>query len=141
MIEALGLRKQDMIDSYLEKSYRDAGFLRSCKVYSLRHHDKLMAVLIVNRSEVGVNFSELMNYIKIIVINPDLNWEILSMAAQSVMAGYTVPEIPVLIYPGDYLQSHNGSEGKKYQFWVLDLREHDADYVEYMARRFRVRFK
>ena len=53
-----------------------------------------------------------MNCIKIIVINPDLNWEILSMAAQSVMAGYTVPEIPVLIYPGDYLQSHNGSEGK-----------------------------
>ena len=53
------------------------------KVFSIRHNGRIKAALIVDTSDMGVNMSELLNSIKIIVIDNTLPWSILQDAVST----------------------------------------------------------
>ena len=141
LLNVLGLDNGASGSASLEKLYARFGFLRKWRTYSLTHRGELNAVLIVNQSDLGFNFSELLNGIKIIITNPEgLPWDTLSTAISQLTGKFQMERIPVMLYPFSYVEDKEVPWEKQYQAWVLNV-QYGNEYLEYMQRRFRVSYK
>jgi hypothetical protein len=139
-LEILRRRGKGSSDECIEKLYNKLGLIRELKTYSLTSYGKLNAVLIVEKSNLGLNLSELLNSIKIVVTNPeDLPWDVLSIAIGQLASIYNKVKVPVLIYPFDYVDARQIPYEKQYQLWIFNLRYGD-EYVEFMQRKLRIKF-
>jgi len=142
LLDALGLKKGIMVDEDLGSRYRHYGFVRKCRAYSLSFQGELHAVIIVEQSSPGLNLSDLLNGIKTIVTKPDsLEWRILSSAISRLADVFSYPDVPLLIYPSEFVNMQNIPHGKQYQLCIINLRDNENDYTEYISRRFRLRLK
>jgi len=142
-MDTLGLGKDDAGDQHLKKAYSRVGFSREWKAYSLTNKDELNAVMIVDQSNIGFNISELLNSIKIFVINQEgLSRDILSIAIEKLTTAYQMEKfpVPVLIYPFDYVEAGSIPYEKQYQLWILNVK-YVNKYMEYMQRRFKIGYK
>ncbi len=140
LLEALGIDQKESGEEPLEDIYGKAGFHRRCGAYSLSHRGELVAALIVNQSDLGLNFSELLNGIKILVTNPDgLPWNVLSTAVGKLAAGYDTEKVPVMFYPFEYVQAKDIPYEKRYQLWTLNVR-YGQEYMEFMQRKFKISY-
>jgi hypothetical protein len=122
--------------SNITSMYNKIGLKRESKVFSVRQNGKIKAALIVDTSDLGVNMSELLNSIKILVIDNTLPWSILQNAVSTVGKVYDSDTIMVLIFPFDYL-GHQGVECKKrYYLWVLNtnLDSYEMDIIKDRAK-------
>jgi hypothetical protein len=141
LLDAMALGKEDSGDGSLEKVYARLGFLRKQNAYALTSQGKLMAVLVVNQSDLGFNLSELLNSIKILVTDPEaLPWNVLSIVISRLTGVYHMEKVPVLFYPFDYVKIEDVPYEKQYQAWVLNVR-YGNEYMEYMQKRFRIGYK
>jgi hypothetical protein len=132
LLSALGL---EIPSSSIKKSFARAGFKRDYSTYCLCHEGKQTAFFVANQSDIKLNLSDLINGIKIIVVEPDhLSWEILSTAVNNLADLYTEKNIPLLIYPSVYLTSIGMPEEKQYALWILQLRRSSDDYLAYMNK-------
>jgi hypothetical protein len=118
----------------LQEVYRRKGLLRQWSIHSLIQGESLKAVFIVNHSDVGLNLSELLNGIKIIVIDPDLSWEVITAALCRLTSGFGSETIPILIYPPSYPGEHGMKVDKQYLLWILDS-QFGKEYLEYMEKQ------
>jgi len=100
--------------------YNKIGLTRDSKVYSIRHDGIIKAALIVDTSDLGVNMSELLNSIKIMVIDNTLPWSILQYAVNKLGKVYGSDLIMVLIFPYEYLGQQAVECKKRYYLWVLN---------------------
>jgi hypothetical protein len=117
------------------------GFLRKWQIYSLTRGKKLSAVLIANQSSLGINLSELLNSITIIVIDPENTpWEDISCAVEQLTSLYQIDKVPLLIYPPSYVEEKKISYEKQYQLFILDT-NYLNEFMEYSQRRFRIRYE
>ena len=138
-MNALGLAKKSRSEKSLEEAYSRLGFLRKWRAYSLKYEEELEAVLIVNQSDFGFNLSELLNGIKVFLINPEpLSWAILSTAIGQLVRGHRMGKIPILFFPFDYVKAKGIPYEKQYQLWIYDARFVDQ-FVQYMKRKFRIK--
>ncbi len=125
----------------LEELYARNGFLRRMKVFSLLRMDKLKALLVVNESNLGLNLSELLNGITIIVNDPDgLTWDILSNALNHLVSVYDTPVVPLLVYPLTYLEERKISYEKKYQMLIMDM-QHGMDFIYFMQQQLKTKIR
>lgn len=125
----------------LEMLYRRWGFIRRWRMYSLKEYDRLKAVLIVNQSDPGLNLSELLNGVKILVLDTaGLPWEILNSALSQLTGIFKIDKVPLLIYPAAYLDFHGVSWEKQYLLWIMDV-QYGKDYVEYMQNKMKMTFQ
>ena len=130
LLSALGL---GIPSDSLKKSFIKAGFKRDCRTYCLCYEEQQIAFFIVNQSDLGLNLSDLLNGIKIIVLEPDkLPWVKLSAAVDNLSGFFAEEKIPLLIFPANYLSSQNIAEEKQYTLWILQLRYASDDYLIYM---------
>ncbi len=137
-LEALGLGPEHSGDESLEDVYSRLGFLRRLKAYSLSYRGRLNAVLLVDQSDTGFNLSELLNSIKIMVINSEgLPWNILSIAIGQLTSAYHIERVPILFYPFQYAEARNIPYQRQYQLWILNV--HFGDYyLQYMQQKFKM---
>lgn len=112
--------------------YNKIGLSRDSKVISIRHNGRIKAALIVDTSDMGINMSELLNSIKILVIDNTLPWSILQDAVSAVGKIYGSDKIMVLIFPFDYLGQQGVECKKRYYFWVLStiLNQKEKDIIK-----------
>lgn len=112
--------------------YNKIGLTRDSKVYSIKHQGIIKAALIVDTSDLGVNMSELLNSIKIIIIDNTLPWPILQNAVTKLGKIYGSDSIMVLIFPFNYLGQHGVECKKRYNLWVLStiLNQKDKDIIK-----------
>ena len=97
-------------------------------------------MLIVNQSDLGLNLSELLNGIKILVTNPeDLPWKVLSVAISQLIDVYNMERVPVIFYPFEYAEANNIPYEKKYYLWVFNV-QYGNEYMEYIQRKLRIRY-
>ena len=102
LLDVLRLGQTDEGNETLEEVYRHHGFLRQWRVYALTHEQALKAVLIVNHSSPGLNLSELLNSIKVIVTEPaGLPWPVLTTALSRLTPEFEAESVPLLIYPAN----------------------------------------
>lgn len=138
LLDALRLGQEISGGESLEEIYGRLGFLRKWKAYSLTYKRELNAVLIVNQSDLGLNMSEALNGIKILVANPEgLPWDILSIAIGQLAPLYNnTDKVPILIYPMVYVDAKRIPYEKQYQLWVYDGNIFNQ-FMEYVQKKFR----
>ena len=89
-----------------------------------------------------MNLSDLLNGIKVIILKPELlSWRVLSCAVSRLAGVFPYDEVPLLIFPSDYVNIQNIKLEKQYQLCIINLRDNENDYMEYISRRFRMRPK
>ena len=138
-MDALGLNQKSRSERSFEEVYGRLGFLRKWRAYSLKYGEELEAVLIVNQSDFGFNLSELLNGIKILLINPEhLSWGILSTAIGQLLREYGMEEVSIMFFPSDYVEAKGIPYEKQYQLWIYDARFSDQ-FVQYMKKKFRIK--
>ena len=100
--------------------FNKIGLKRESRVLSVKHDGRIKAALIVDTSDLGVNMSELLNSIKIIVIDHTLPWPVLQDAVSIAGKIYNSDSIMVLIFPYAYLGQQGVECKKRYNLWVLN---------------------
>jgi len=142
LLDVLDLDKVGEEGRYLSELYARHGFLRICRSLSLKQYGVLKAVVIVNRSNVGLSLSDFLNGLKIIVTDtPGLPWPVLSAAISQLTDIFKIDQLPILVYPSDYLKIQNVSlSEKKYNLWIIDA-HHALAYSEYMMENIKFRIK
>lgn len=140
LLDVLRLEHKISSDEDLEQLYDKLGLKRRWKAYSLTHAGNLNALLIVNQSDLGLNLSELLNGIKILVTNPeDLPWEVLSIAIGQLVPLYNMDKVPVLIYPLEYVEAKGIPYEKQYHLWIYDAR-FVGQFREYLKKKFKISY-
>ena len=91
----------------------------------------------VNISDVGLNLSDLTNCINFIVLDSeDLPQDIFYSALSMLSTKYEQTEMPVLLYPVSYADSHEIEYEKESTLWALNLQCFDA-YLKFTSRLLR----
>lgn len=131
-IESLGLDNNiDLIKSMFTK----AGLKRDLNLYCLISDEKHIAFFIINQSDLGLNLSDLMNSIKIIILDQEmLPFKLLLNIINDIAKVFPENKIPLLIYPSNYLSSHNIIEEKQYTLWIVNTYSAVEDYLSYMDK-------
>jgi hypothetical protein len=125
-------------DRFLEVLYRKSGLLRHWDAYALRHHGLTRALVIANESNPGMNLSELLNGLKILVNDPeDLSWDVLSTAIAHLARRYDTERVPILIFPVDYVTGCSIPSDKEYHLWIYDVRD-VGRFKSYLKRKYRI---
>jgi hypothetical protein len=92
----------------------------------------------VDQSDTGLNLSELLNGIKILVVNTEsLPWDILSTAIGLLTSFYHPGRVPVLIYPMDYVHTKGIPHEEQYQWWILNVQYGD-EFMAFMQKKFKI---
>ncbi len=131
MLDMFGFDKEYPEES-LENIYDRLGLIRKCYAYTLKYKEDIAAVLIVDQSNTGTNLSELLNTIKIIVINQErMPWSVLQKAINLVGHVYEKETIPIMIYPYEYGETAGIEDDKQYNLWIINSKYGD-EYVEYI---------
>ena len=124
------------IHNNIASMYNKIGLKRESKVFSIRQNDRIKAAVIVDISDLGVNMSELVNSIKVIVIDDTLPWSIIQDAVSILGKVYESDKIMILIYPFNYLKLQGVECKKRYYFWVLNtnLDSNEMDIIKNRAK-------
>jgi hypothetical protein len=139
MLNALGL---DIPMTFLRESFAKVGFIRNCQTFCLYLKDKIAAFFIVNKSDIGLNLCDLLNGIKIIIVNDEgLKWDIILAAINKLGVYYKESQIPLLVFPSNYLAGQGVSADKNYQLWILKTDPFMEQYTDYMGSKFRIRYR
>jgi hypothetical protein len=95
---------------------------------------RLIAVIMVNISDLGLNMSDLTNSINTFVINPDpLSKDILLSVLSLLAKKYGQGKMPNLVYPLSYADTLDLGYERKYILWVLNM-HHTDYYFRYLKR-------
>jgi hypothetical protein len=138
LTNAIGIKQNDPNEESLREVYGRYGFLRNKAVYSLLYEEELYAVMIVDQSELGFNLSELLNGIKVFVIEEEnLPWKVLSTAIAQLLEKFSMSKVPLLLYPSSYATQKGTQKKKQYNAWVLNVR-YGKEFMLYMRKKFRL---
>jgi len=137
LLRAMNLEEEGSTEESLETVYHRLGFFRRWRKVCLSCRGQINAILVMNQSDLGINLSELINGIKVMVIKPDgLPWEVLRRAIDRLTGVYDTEKIPVLIYPAAYVKNNDVSYEKEYQVCVCDAR-YVSRFMQHLQRKFR----
>ncbi|MEA2101051.1 MAG: hypothetical protein U9P80_00550 [Thermodesulfobacteriota bacterium] len=138
LLDMLGFKKGSHGRDELEALYQRSGFIRRSKIYSLKKGNDLMAVMVVDESDPLVNLSDLVNCIKVFVLDRDnLPVEVMQSALASLGNVYDTQEIQVMFYPHEYPSEKGLDISREYYMWVVDAGHADT-YVQYMKKRINI---
>lgn len=140
MIDAFGIDREPLPgEDPLDQMYARIGLKRKCSVYVLRHRDKNKAFFVVDQSDAGINLSELLNSIKVVVTDgEDLTWDMMQRAVGSFREFYDSGNIPLLVLPLQYMLDAGIPYEKEYYLWALNTQFGD-DYVEHIKQKLQFR--
>ncbi len=133
MLHGLALREEDLAsNAALSKEYARLGFQRDRRLFALRREGNCIAFIAANRSDLGLNLSDLTNGLQVFVLGPDaLPVRVLLDALASLVHLYPLGNVPVLLYPRGYADAVGLAYDKVYDLTVLDL-HHFGPYLQFM---------
>ena len=120
----------------LEKTYARLGLVRRWQVFALHNVDDLKAIIIMEESDVALNLSDLLNGVKVMVMDRTIPMDVIYTAVGHVTKNHATGSLPLLIYPSDYTQDKNLPSEKHYALWILDA-QIGNEFVEYLECKFR----
>lgn len=137
LVDALCLDSHKHQGESIEDTYRKYGLCRNCRTYTLFHDGEHRAHFVVDRSDKGINLSDLINSIKVIVPqHSSVPWYVLNAAICECGRDYGTKTVTVQVFPCEYMGRAGVSYRKRHVIWVLDtscLNEH-MDIMKDMAR-------
>jgi hypothetical protein len=140
LLNAFGLYERDVNENNLEEIYRKHGLSRKCRYFSLSYNGELNALFIVDQSDPGLNLSDLLNSIKVLVTRPEsLPLEILYHALSQLSGLYQKNKTVVLVFPSDYALKVGMPCERQYEALIWDAGFMNF-LIEYIQSRFRIPF-
>ncbi len=137
LINAMDLESETVFSNDLGLEYEKSGFCKEKHLFSLKKDGDLVAVILLNFTDLGLNLSDLTNCMHVFAVNPDrFPKDIMYEALFELMTRFRQEELPVLIFPSSYAKEENIHYEKTYSLWVLNLRHMD-DYFRFLKRLFR----
>jgi hypothetical protein len=125
----------------LQKLSEGHGMMRKWSIYGLFHEHRPVCALIVNQSDFGLNLSEILNSITVMVIEQDLlAWEVLASVVSQLAAVYGIDKIPLLIYPAAYALSKGVPFEKHYSMWIIDMHYSNL-FLQFVQKKFRMKYE
>ena len=137
LLDALGIGMSYPDEEPLETIYSRLGLTRQTRLYVLKHQGELKAAFIVDKSDRGVNLSDLLNCIKVMVVDEDLPWDVMRSAIGRLSETYATAQVPVLTYPAEYLKRAGIGSQRSYYLWIQDSRYAER-YVTHMKKQIEV---
>ena len=137
LVDALCLDSQKCQGESIEDSYKKYGLKRVSSSYALFHDNDPQAYFVVDQSERGVNLSDLINSIKVIVPqNSTVPWYVLHAAICECGKDYDMKTITVQVFPCEYMDRAGIPYKKRHVIWVLDTHylNENIDTIKNMAR-------
>ncbi|MBN1140931.1 MAG: hypothetical protein JXB25_03915 [Deltaproteobacteria bacterium] len=134
---AMDLLPETAFVNTLEGDFRACGFNKEKRLLALKKDGELLAVLLLNLSELGLNMSDLTHCLQVFVINPiALEPPTFRAVAAEVMKRHGQEELPALVFPCSTADRAGIGYEKIYNLWIMNLR-HVDDYFRYLKRLFR----
>jgi hypothetical protein len=107
-------------ESEIEAAFRGIGLERSRRVLALRKNDELVAAMVINRSDVGINLSELTNSITFLVIDQAaLPRSVFDIVCREVARTHSTSSVPVLVYPQEAAEALGIAVDRVYNQWIM----------------------
>ena len=134
MLSALELEPDAMNLDHLTKEFKRLGFKRERYLFSLKKNSRLKAVFMANISDVGLNLSELTSCIQVIILDPaDVSGKVLYGILSQIAQNFEAEEIPILVFPGTYVQNQLLPYEKSYNLWAMST--HYSDFYFRQLKR------
>lgn len=135
MLKALDLEQNSWQGEDLSREYQLHGFKRERHIFSLKELDSLKAVIIVSLSDVGLNLSDLTHCAKIIVVDSEnLSRSIFLQAMNCTFNRIQNHDLPVMVYPIDFVQNIDLAYNKTYILWSVDIQNVSDKYFSHLHR-------
>ncbi|BCS94868.1 hypothetical protein DSLASN_05000 [Desulfoluna limicola] len=133
LVDALDLFERQGPAEDLCGRYTKAGLKKERQLWAICHNDLTTAIVIVNKSDVALNMSELTNCIKVCITQPGvLTRELLTLVLNRLSETYEAKKIPTLVYPSNWAKKAGFADQKHYLFWVLN-NQFSNDYIQYLS--------
>jgi hypothetical protein len=137
-LDALGLRGNYKGGS-IESLYEKYGLKRRTRCFVLKYQEQAKAYIITDESNLGVNLSELLNGIKVIVTDDkNLAWPTLINAIGNVSPVYPKEMTSILVYPSRFLDDQKVPYDTRYNLWVLNSK-FGLQYTENLKDKAKIR--
>jgi hypothetical protein len=139
MLRAFNLEGEDTEGTSLFQEYEKSGFSREIELFSLKKEGRTSAVIMVDRSEAGLNMSDLTNSFKVFLTDPEeLTRDVLESVLKDLSTFFPVENrIPVLLYPHQEGETLELPIEKKYTLWVINMEASDT-YFHYLKMLLRI---
>jgi hypothetical protein len=137
LVDAFCLDTHKSSGESIEAIYRKYGLKRMCSSYTLFHDNRPQAYFVADQSDRGINLSDLINSIKVIVpLNSSVPWYILHAAICECGKEYGTKTITLQVFPFVYMDRAGIHYKKRHVMWVLDTRylHSNIDIMKNMAR-------
>jgi hypothetical protein len=132
LLDAFDLTPEALSCNTLDEEYRKAGFRREIQRLAVKKNGELKAVVLVNRTDIGLNFSELTNATKVFVVDSGgFKKNDFKVIMALVAMKYNLERFPLLVYPVTYLDTARITYEKVYSCNIMSLRYWD-EYMRYM---------
>jgi antitoxin component of RelBE/YafQ-DinJ toxin-antitoxin module len=122
----------------VESEFKKAGLRRQKRLFSLKRDGKLKAVMLALDSDAGLNMSNLMKSIHVMVINAeDLPFDLLTGQLNRLSSLYEEQKIPILLFPPSYVSDQRVLPEKIYDLLVVraSLCKEFAEFTERLTNR------
>lgn len=134
MIDALDLRPEHSDLQMLSEEYKKNNLKRDRYIFSLKEGRVLIAIIIINISDIYLNMSNLTNCIKIIIINQKkFRQELIKYTVQKFSQYFGQEDITTLIFPASFSDDNNIIVEKIYNLWIINLQYTDS-YFKYINK-------
>lgn len=132
LLDAFDLTPQSHGGGQLSAEYAASGFQREIHHMSVKKNGELKAVLAINRTDVGMNFSDLTNAVQIFVLDSSgFTHKDFKFILSHITTTYDIENFPVLIFPATFAEEKNLPVEKTYRCNVISSHSWD-DYMRYL---------
>lgn len=136
MLKAMDLDPDGGREDQLCREFQDHGFKRERHLYALRKSGRLKAFIVVNVSDIGLNLSDLVHCLNVLILEPrDLPPDLLRCALGLTLRATRQHGIPALIFPLSYAEENRLPVEKAYHLWAFRISDVNTQaYYRYLHR-------
>lgn len=133
--EALDLVPENFGGEFINQLYRENNLFRERILHSLKYNDSLVAIIDIQKTDFGLNLSEITNAIFVYVVDQDSDYaDVISYVISQFAKEHEKENDPVMIFPQSYLPSCNISTDKEYIMWCLNVPEGMQTHMAWMYK-------
>lgn len=136
MLKAMDLDPVSGREELLCREFQNHGFKRERHLFALRERGRLKAFIIANVSDIGLNLSDLVHCLNVLVLEPEnLPPEVLLSALRLTLRATRQEGIPALIFPLSYAEENGLPIEKVYHLWAFHILDaNNQVYYKYLSR-------
>lgn len=133
--EALDMLVGNYNDQSLSETFSSNGLVRKRTLFALRQGQRTIALLDIQRSDFGLNLSEITNAMTVYSLSSDSNdFNQIRFALYSLAEKHEKLNDPVMFYPHTWLPKVEFPVDKEYTMWTLNVPKGMDSYMTWMNK-------